>query len=155
MESRDGDARRKVADQVREVVIEAASDVAREAIENTSGERSQEAMIDAAEGTYRNLATAASAVVLASDLRAPAEDGQVFEYDKYGNSRPVNESPSPFRVPSGGVSPNRQGWRARLAHVERLLHGAAVNVPRATAPSTAAFVDEALAEVRAMIDEAE
>jgi hypothetical protein len=54
------------------------------------------------------------------------------------------------------VSPNRQGWRARLANVERLLDDAQAGfsgseVSLATIGATKALF-EALAEVRSMLD---
>jgi hypothetical protein len=47
------------------------------------------------------------------------------------------------------VSPNRQGWRARLANVERLL---AASLDSKTPRQAAETVADAVAEVRAMID---
>jgi hypothetical protein len=98
------------------------------------------------------VALAASAVVLASDLRAPAETRAEFvrrlaDDVKAGKVTMVNACDSPFRVPSG--SPNRQGWRARLASVERLL---AASLDSKTPRQAAETVADALAEVRAMID---
>jgi hypothetical protein len=172
--SRDGCARRKLADRVRETV---------------------ETGLKSVQTSHADVATAASAVVLASGLRAPAETRAEFvdrltENVKAGKVRMVDASDSPFRVPHGAgasgegnpgldgivqaanhygvndqvgeaiayaqllqrrrVSPNRQGWRARLANVERLL-GEAMNAT-GTSSLTHKKVAEAAAEIRAMID---
>jgi hypothetical protein len=60
----------------------------------------------------------------------------------------VNADESPFRVPT--VSPNRQGWRARLANVERLLTEAVEKAPDDL--NRRYLIEPALTEVRAMID---
>lgn len=176
---RDGCARRKLADEVRRVTLLGVVNALEAAPTFENGP-------DAAE-----VATAASAVVLASDLRAPAETRAEFlrrlaDDVKAGNVTMVNAGDSPFRVPSG--SPNRQGWRAmakivaarnwlkgapesyhvdqaglclddladalqgwraRLASVERLL---AASLDSKTPRQAAETVADALAEVRAMID---
>jgi hypothetical protein len=159
MDSRDARARREVADQVKRAVIAGSFAPVMAA---HVGEPEQAAAL-----TLES-ATAASAVVLASDLRAPAETRQQFidrliEDAKAGRVKMVYADESPFRVPSGGVSPNRQGWRARLANVERWLADVAESIAISTngeesVPDWSRLrtgVDVALAEVRAMIDGAD
>jgi hypothetical protein len=51
------------------------------------------------------------------------------------------------------VSPNRQGWRGRLANVERLLTEGTEVAGERDGTYDSDKVREALAEVRAMIDE--
>lgn len=99
---------------------------------------------------HAEVGKAASAVVLASDLRAPAAIELGF-----GPHLPR---------PHLRVSENRQGWRSRLAHVEAMLREAVEErhtdfgadpalVPaddRWSVPGP--IVARALAEVRAMID---
>jgi hypothetical protein len=154
---RDGCARRKLADQVKVVVADAADRVGAVVAGQCN------TMIDsvrplpprdrsAIDAALSDVALAASAVVLASDLRAPAETRAEFlrrlaDDVKAGKATMVNAGDSPFRVPSG--SPNRQGWRARLASVERLL---AASLDSKTPRQAAETVADALAEVRAMID---
>jgi hypothetical protein len=64
------------------------------------------------------------------------------------------------QVKAGNVSPNRQGWRARLANVERMLTVAdrwftAETLTDYRVERGRGCLDDALAEVRAMIDGAE
>jgi hypothetical protein len=66
--------------------------------------------------------------------------------------KPVPDGIDPSAVPVSvklSVSPNRQGWRARLANVERLL---AASLDSKTPRQAAETVADALAEIRAMID---
>jgi hypothetical protein len=100
-------------------------------------------------------AAAASAVVLASDLRAPANGHETAKLAEDGGLAISGRTHY--------VSPNRQGWRARLANVERWLADVAESIAISTdgeesAPDWSRLrtgVDVALAEVRAMIDGAE
>jgi hypothetical protein len=123
-DSRDGVARRKVADQVRQASENGAAAVA--------GRPSGSGW--ALEG-IREAGKAASAVVLASDLRAPL-NGHAYEAPK--------------------VSENRQGQRARLVHVEFMLRTAEKwldpEQPGYWVERGRGCVADALAEVRAMID---
>jgi hypothetical protein len=114
MATRDAGARRRLADQVREV------------IESAPIARTDE------------LAAAASAVVLASDLRAPVPHGPGAwgEHDA---------------MPAA-IFPHRQGWRARLANVERLLVKCIENQDGDWMHGSYPPLEEALAEIRAMID---
>jgi hypothetical protein len=97
-------------------------------------------------------AAAASAVVLASDLRAPANGHETAKLAEDGGLA--------ISGLTHYVSPNRQGWRARLANVERML---AVADRWFTAETLTDYrvergrgcLDDALAEIRAMIDGAE
>jgi hypothetical protein len=130
---RDGCARRKLADRVRETV---------------------ETGLKSVQTSHADVATAASAVVLASGLRAPAETRAEFVDRLTENVKAgilaVEGQPPPDGHLAFGVSPNRQGWRARLANVERLL-GEAMNAT-GTSSLTHKKVAEAAAEIRAMID---
>jgi hypothetical protein len=145
MATRDAGARRRLADQVKAAVIEGAERAAADAYAGRGWLK--QACADAG--------TAASAVVLASDLRAPAETRAEFvkrltEAVADGRMTMVNADESQFRVPT--VSPNRQGWRARLANVERLLVKCIENQDGDWMHGSYPPLEEALAEVRAMID---
>lgn len=184
-DSRDGCARRKVADDVKRAVVDGSAAVAWAAYRG---------LPEAAATHAQEQATAASAVVLASDLRAPEVRWRADECDPpematelatardmamaalctcsgtapdaNGETDQVVDPACPMcgdgpaldefvghrktraEVRAPMVSENRQGWRGRLANVERLLAQAKVG------RSGDQEVDEALAEVRAMIDEA-
>jgi hypothetical protein len=168
---RDGCARRKLAERVKTAILVGSAPVVVAAHEDRPE--------DAAAATIE-MAKAASAVVLASGLRAPAETRTEFlrrlaDDVQAGKMRMVDASDSPFRVPgtdqgsrpidvsrrvvelgqeadrlaAAHAFPNRQGWRARLANVERLL---AASLDSKTPRQAAETVADALAEVRAMID---
>lgn len=121
---RDGVARRRVAEQVREVVEHASEQVALAALAVGSPRLPH---------TKQAAATAASAVVLASDLRAP--DAVDFV----------------------GHVPNVANWRERLAKVERLLaeFWEAGGSPEDMCGGDWAKCADALAEVRAILEEGE
>jgi hypothetical protein len=148
---RDGCARRKVADAVKVVVVEATdrfgavvAGQCNTMIESLRDGRPlpprDRSAIDAA---LTDVALAASAVVLASDLRAPAET----------RAEPVCSdgclSEEECRAKRQAAYPRRGGWRARLANVERLLSEAMAMKPSGHQMRQ---TGEALAEVRAMID---
>jgi hypothetical protein len=150
-DSRDGCARRKLADQVREVVEHGAHQVALAALAVGSPQLPH---------TQEAAAKAASAVVLASGLRAPANgsepttiiynEASALTEDQWRDAiLAVEGQPPPDGHLAFGVSPNREGWRARLANVERLL---AASLDSKTPRQAAETVADALAEVRAMID---
>jgi hypothetical protein len=85
------------------------------------------------------------------DAGARGLDGIVQAANRYGVNDQVGEAIAHAQLlQRRRVSPNRQGWRARLANVERLL----VEGMDATGTSSLTYkkVAEALAEVRAMID---
>jgi hypothetical protein len=135
MDSRDAIARRRVADQVKSVVAKRADRFGAVVAKQTgaalrAARDGHDPVVDrgAIGAAFSEVATAASAVVLASDLRAPDGGLAISGRTHY-------------------VSPNRQGWRARLANVERMLAVAVEDDPGIE--STV----EALAEVRAMLDE--
>jgi DNA-binding NarL/FixJ family response regulator len=149
---RDGCARRKVADAVKAVTRQSATDVMVFASIGDSHGASEAVTL---------AGLAASAVVLASDLRAPTETRAEFvrriaervktvpiatesDADAVTATNPLGIIPK-----RQVVSPNRQGWRARLAGVERLL---AASLDSRTPRQAAETVADALAEVRAMID---
>jgi hypothetical protein len=109
------------------------------------------------------LAAAASAVVLASDLQAPDDgrkegvvtglDGIVQAANRYGVNDQVGEAIAHAQLlQRRRVSPNRQGWRARLANVERLLVKCIENQDGDWMHGSYPPLEEALAEIRAMID---
>jgi hypothetical protein len=151
----DEQARRELADRVKLAAIKGASAVA-----NVSGEAmalvfggDEQLGVRLVEQRLMEAATAASAVVLASDVRAPGEcccvrrDGQVMEV----------ANPAERREHGVRVGSCRQGWRARLANIERLLSeadGEAWFSPDEGYEeiTPVAKVREALAEVRAMLD---
>lgn len=126
-DSRDGVARRRLADEVKLAVVHAACNagvaaaLAAPMVAQGKREEARAEVLD----SIREAGTAASAVVLASDLRAPANGSE----------------PSLARLGEA-----RQGWRARLANVERLLVDALDR-------TGSTGVDEALTEVRAMLDD--
>jgi hypothetical protein len=140
---RDGCARRKLADQVKAVVM-AATD-----------------------GQGESAATAASGVVLASGLRAPAngpepttvardETSALTDDQWMAIDPPVDVSRAVVeigreadRLDVAHAFPRRQGWRARLANVERLL---AASLDSKTPRQAAETVADALVSIRAMID---
>jgi len=194
---RDRVARRKVAEDVKTAVITGSVPLVKAAHEG-SPER--------AAGFALDQATAASAVVLASGLRAPAngveptlvieneasawfESGAADETmaelqgaqtdamaalctcsgsppDADGQTDQVVDPACPMcgdgpgetgyltevRAEFPKVSENRQGWRGRLANVERLL--TTVDVAEYPEELDWPQLREALAELRAMIDEA-
>jgi hypothetical protein len=145
MDSRDAIARRRVADQVKAVTADGAdrfgavvADQVAAVYRAASDGRDPAVACDrkAIDDAFSEAATAASAVVLASDLRAPDGGLGISGRTHY-------------------VSPNRrQGWRARLANVERLL-AIAVEGGGPVRAADDGEVAAALAEVRAMIDGAE
>jgi hypothetical protein len=148
---RDGCARRKLAERVKTAILVGSAPVVVAAHEDRPE--------DAAAATVE-MATAASAVVLASGLRAPAngsepttiiynEASALTEAQWRDAILAVEGQPPPDGHLAFGVSPNRQGWRARLANVERLL---AASLDSKTPRQTAETVADALAEIRAMID---
>lgn len=122
-DSRDGVARRKLATDVAWTVAQAAGQVGAATsaavglAADGKGEEARAEVLDA----IRAATTAASAVVLASDLRAPVDAADVT------------------------WSATQPGWRPRLVNVERLLVDALSRTGMAS-------VDEALAEVRALLD---
>lgn len=134
-DSRDGLARRRVADKVKAVTVDGASRVANTALVESVHSTNPEAIRRA----LGELGTAASAVVLASDLRAPAETRAEFVGRLTGDVRAG-------RAKFAALGEARQGWRNRLANVERLL-------TEALERTASTRVDEALTEVRAMLDD--
>jgi hypothetical protein len=199
-DSRDGCARRKVADQVREAVINGSEPVA---LNSWQGQPQRAADAVLAQ------ATAASAVVLASDLRAPDNgllvrveaDGEVVAdrraartpctHDgcpgmEWHEGRPdgcghptitdgcqgrasldwrpmamvaaarkwLKDAPESYHVDQASLclddlADALQGWRARLANVERLL---AYTDDTDELETVRSLIREAMTEIRAMID---
>lgn len=151
-DSRDEEARRKVADQVRDVVKSGATRIARRDAALLAGHVSVPSA-----PTGREVATAASAVVLASDLRAAEITGdELIEQVGHVMGLPVETRAGLDEARTFiGVSLNRQGWRARLVNVEFMLRTSAEWFERGGDHGHAqgrACLDDALATVRSMID---
>jgi hypothetical protein len=120
MDSRDAIARRRVADQVKSVVAKRADRFGAVVAKQTgaalrAARDGHDPVVDrgAIGAAFSEVATAASAVVLASDLRAPANGHETAKLAEDGGLAISGRTHY--------VSPNRQGWRARLANVERML----------------------------------
>lgn len=118
------------------------------------------------------VSTAASAVVLASDLRAPehAHDWAAFYGRAAEPGDPIGPSPTEAvcnecgaRMPWGSLhklGEARQGWRARLANAERWLADVEDSIRASDADGgrvdwarLRTGTDRALAEVRSMLDD--
>jgi hypothetical protein len=146
---RDGCARRKVADAVKAVARQSATDVmvfASIGDSHARPRRSRSLVWPLPPWSWR-------ATYGRRPRRAPSsfagcrtrEGGQATDDGQRGAAtNPLGIIPK-----RPVVSPNRQGWRARLASVERLL---AASLDSKTPRQAAETVADALAEVRAMID---